>query len=400
MQQDPHRIRLEANRELHARPFPVLSATSRLVHLCVRVSPTSGDEVRAWLREKIKDFPDDFQGHWERPGIDSWVRVERHTEFVTVTQVVPEGLQFTEVADSHWIDRSPQDVLVLVRLSSAVGGKMPADVEAVSTLRGGEVIAGSNFTEDNAGFTSWTVTFKKDPGAESAGRLLQMILEIETYRTLSVMGMDRIRAVHPILQRVANNLSNKTAEALDHDAMMERLTALSTQENELHAVWEKLAWRIGANQAYHELVFQRLEQLKAHGLDGYVGIHHFLKRRLTPAISTAETVMRRRSELAGQIDERAQLLRTQLQLNLQSQTRDLLANLDKSAARQIRLQSAVEGLSTVAIAYYAVGLIFPTIEPFVEPAFRDWVEAGLAPVVIGVVWWTLSRIRNRVSYNT
>ena len=58
MQQDPHRIRLEANRELHARPFPVLNATSRLVHLCVRVSPTSRDEVRAWLREKIKDFPD------------------------------------------------------------------------------------------------------------------------------------------------------------------------------------------------------------------------------------------------------------------------------------------------------------------------------------------------------
>ena len=147
-------------------------------------------------------------------------------------------------------------------------------------------------------------------------------------------------------------------------------------------------------------MFQRLDQLNAHGLDGYVGIRHFLKRRLTPAVSTAETVLRRRSELAEQIDERAQLLRTQLQLNLQSQTRDLLANLDKSAERQIRLQSAVEGLSTVAIAYYAVGLISPTLEPFVEPAFKDWVKAGLAPVVIGVVWWTLSRIRNRVSHNT
>ena len=400
MQQNPHRIRLEANRELHARPFPILSATCRLVHLCVRVSPTSRDEVRAWLREKIKDFPDDFQGHWERPGVDSWVRVERHTEFVAITQVVPEGLQFTEVADSQWIDRSPQDVLVLARVSSSVGGQMPADVEAVSTLRGGEVVAGSNFTEDNAGFTSWTVAFRKDPGDEAAGRLLQMILEIETYRTLAVMGMDRIRAVHPILQRVANHLPKEITETLDHDAMMKTLASLSAQESELHAVWEKLAWRIGANQAYHELVFQRLDQLKAHGLDGYVGIRHFLKRRLTPAVSTAETVLRRRSELAEQIDERAQLLRTQLQLNLQSQTRDLLANLDKSAERQIRLQSAVEGLSTVAIAYYAVGLISPTLEPFVEPAFKDWVKAGLAPVVIGVVWWTLSRIRNRVSHNT
>ncbi|MCH1449253.1 MAG: DUF3422 domain-containing protein [Litoricolaceae bacterium] len=399
MQQDPHLIRLEANRELHARPFPILNANCRLVHLCVRVSPTSRDEVRAWLREKIKDFPEDFHGHWVRPGVDSWVRVERHSEFVAITQVVPEGLQFTEVADSQWVDRSPQDVLVLARISSTIGGKMPADVEAVSTLRGGEVVAGSNFTEDNAGFTSWTIAFSDDPGDDAAGRLLQMILEIETYRTLAVMGMDKIRAVHPILYHVAKQLPKEPTEILGHEAMIQLLASLSTQESELHAVWEKLAWRIGANQAYHELVFQRLEQLNAKGLEGYVGIRHFLKRRLTPAVLTAETVMHRRSELAAQIDERAQLLRTQLQLNLQSQTRDLLANLDKSAERQIRLQSAVEGLSTVAITYYAVGLISPTLEPFVEPAFKDWVKAGLAPAVIGVVWWTLSRIRNRVSHN-
>tara|TARA_Y100001978_G_C23295691_1_gene246906 strand:- start:89 stop:421 length:333 start_codon:yes stop_codon:yes gene_type:complete len=109
--------------------------------------------------------------------------------------------------------------------------------------------------------------------------------------------------------------------------------------------------------------------------------------------------MRRRSELADQIDDRAQLLRTQLQLNLQSQTRDLLASLEKSAARQLRLQSAVEGLSTVAIAYYAVGLISPTLEPFVEPQYKEWVKAGIAPVVVGVVWVTMIRIRNRFKSN-
>lgn len=399
MQHDPHRIRHEANRELHARPFPVLSATCRLVHICVRVSPTSRPEVRQWIKDRIKDFPEDFEGHWERSGLESWIRVERHTEFVAITQVVPDGLQFSEVADSAWIDQAPQDVLVLARLTSSVGGEIPRDAEAVSTLRGGAVTASSNFNADNAGFTSWTVSFNDNPGDEAAGRLLQMILEIETYRTLAVMGMDRIRAVHPILQKVANNLPQERGESLDHTTMMKTLNVLSDQETELHAVWEKLAWRVGANQAYHELVFQRLDQLRAHGLEGHVGIRHFLKRRLTPAVSTAETVMRRRSELAEQIDERAQLLRTQLQLNLQSQTRDLLASLDQSAVRQIRLQSAVEGLSTVAIAYYGVGLISPMIEPFVDPSMKDWVKAGVAPVVIGLVWWTLSRIRNRVGHN-
>ena len=121
----------------------------------------------------------------------------------------------------------------------------------------------------------------------------------------------------------------------------ETLSILSDQEVNYMEFGRNLAWRIGANGPYHDLVFERLIQLRAHGRDESVGIRHFLKRRLTPAIATANTVMRRRSELADQIDDRAQLLRTQL-LNLQSQTRDLLASLDKSAVRQLRLQSAVK----------------------------------------------------------
>ena len=400
MQQNPHRIRLEANRELHARPFPILSATCRLVHLCVRVSPTSRDAVRAWLRERIKDFPEDFQGHWERPGADSWIRVERHTEFVAITQLIPAGLDCMQVIDRAWIDQSPQDVLVLSELFSGISLRLPEKYDAVSEMRDGKVTTAVRFEPDQEGLSAWWVSFSGDPGEESAGRFLQMILEIETYRTLAVMGMDRIRAVHPVLQRIANELPSPEMDESNHSHMMATLSTLSEQESELHQIWEQLAWRIGANKAYHDLVFERLLQLRAHGRDKSVGIRHFLKRRLTPAIATADTVMRRRSELSSQIDERAQLLRTQLQLNLQSQTRDLLASLDQSAVRQTRLQSAVEGLSTVAIAYYAVGLLSPMIEPFVDTAMKDWVKAGVAPVVIGLVWWTLTRIRNRVSHNT
>jgi len=302
--------------------------------------------------------------------------------------------------DHAWIDQSPQDVLVLSELFSGISLRLPEKYDAVSEMRDGKVTTAVRFEPDQEGLSAWWVSFSEDPGEESAGRFLQMILEIETYRTLAVMGMDRIRAVHPVLQRIANELPSPEMDESNHSHMMATLSTLSEQESELHQIWEQLAWRIGANKAYHDLVFERLLQLRAHGRDKSVGIRHFLKRRLTPAIATADTVMRRRSELSSQIDERAQLLRTQLQLNLQSQTRDLLASLDQSAVRQTRLQSAVEGLSTVAIAYYAVGLLSPMIEPFVDTAMKDWVKAGVAPVVIGLVWWTLTRIRNRVSHNT
>lgn len=399
MSLDPHRVRLEANQELHARPFPALPASVRLVHLCVRVSPKTWPEVRPWIETKLVDLPADFHGYWERTGAESWVRVERHTEFVAITQVVPDGLGFSEVAESQWIQAAPQDILVMARLTASIGGTIPSDMEAVSHLRHGQVIAGSNFTADTAGFSAWHVVFSDDPGDASAGRLLQMILEIETYRTLAVMSLDKIRGAHPILQSVASELPRESAEQLKHADMMAILSLLSAQEARLQKLWERLAWRIGANSAYHNLVFQRLDELAESAYDGQVGLSHFLRRRLTPAVATAETVMRRRSELADQVDERAQLLRTQLQLNLQSQTRDLLASLERSAATQIRLQTAVEGLSTVAIAYYAVGLLSPLIEPFVPVAFTEWVKVGVTPVVIISVWWALSRIRNRYTHH-
>jgi uncharacterized membrane-anchored protein len=363
------------------------------------VSPTSREAVRLWIQERISEFPDDFQGHWEYDHGDVWVRVERHTEFVSITQVIPVGLDCTQFLDHAWIDQSPQDVLVLSELYSGVNLSLPDKYDAISEMRDGTVTTAARFAPDQDGLSAWWVSFSRNPGEESAGRFLQMILEIETYRTLAVMGMDRIRAIHPVLQRIANELPSTEMDESNHLHMMATLSTLSEQESELHQIWERLAWRVGANRAYHDLVFERLVQLRAHGRDESVGIRHFLKRRLTPAIATADTVMRRRAELTNQIDERAQLLRTQLQLNLQSQTRDLLASLDQSAVRQTRLQSAVEGLSTVAIAYYAVGLISPMIEPFVDPVMKDWVKAGVAPVVIGLVWWTLSRIRNRVSHN-
>ena len=189
MRKDPHHARLEANRELHARPFPELSAECHLVHICVRVSPISREDVRLWIRERVPEFPDDFQGHWEYHHGDLWIRVERHTEFVSITQVIPTGSACMQFLDQTWIDRSPQDVLVLTELHSGIKLDLPERYDAVSEMREGAVTTAARFEPDQDGLTAWWVSFSSDPGDESAGRFIQMILEIETYRTLAVMGM-------------------------------------------------------------------------------------------------------------------------------------------------------------------------------------------------------------------
>ena len=52
----------------------------------------------------------------------------------------------------------------------------------------------------------------------------------------------------------------------------------------------------------------------------------------------------------------ADLLRTRVDVALQAQNQSLLESMDSRSALQLRLQQTVEGLSVVAISYYAVGL--------------------------------------------
>ena len=70
--------------------------------------------------------------------------------------------------------------------------------------------------------------------------------------------------------------------------------------------------------------------------------------------------------------------------------------MERRARLQLRLQQTVEGLSVAAISYYALGLlsyIFKAGE-VVWKHFDPALATGLsAPLVIGLVWRTLHRVR-------
>jgi uncharacterized membrane-anchored protein len=64
------------------------------------------------------------------------------------------------------------------------------------------------------------------------------------------------------------------------------------------------------------------------------------------------------------------------------------------------LQRTVEGLSVVAISYYAVGLAGYVVQPAVEAAgwSKGAAMALLAPVVVLAVWALVRRIRQRLGH--
>ena len=76
-----------------------------------------------------------------------------------------------------------------------------------------------------------------------------------------------------------------------------------------------------------------------------------------PALKTCDAFEERLTGLSQRISRAGSLLRTQTEILIQEQNRNLLASMDRRAQAQLRLQQTVEYLSIIAGTYYGVGLV-------------------------------------------
>ena len=92
------------------------------------------------------------------------------------------------------------------------------------------------------------------------------------------------------------------------------------------------------------------------------------------------------------------LLRTRVDVRRSEQNRALLASMDRRADLALRLQHTVEGLSVVAISYYAVSLAGYLLAPLAEVAElgKATLTAIITLPVVALVWALVRRIRNRL----
>ena len=102
------------------------------------------------------------------------------------------------------------------------------------------------------------------------------------------------------------------------------------------------------------------------------------------------------------MSERAQrasdLLRTRVDVERSAQNQDLLTSMDQRAGLQLRLQRTVEGLSVVAISYYAVNLVLYMSAPLGKSygLSKTSMAAIATPLVLLGVWWMLKRIHKHM----
>jgi uncharacterized membrane-anchored protein len=121
-------------------------------------------------------------------------------------------------------------------------------------------------------------------------------------------------------------------------------------------------------------------------------------RRFAPAMRTVNSAERQLEAMADRSIRAGNLLRTRVDVDRSAQNQRLLASMDSRAGMQLRLQRTVEGLSVVAISYYAVSLAGDLLYPLADVTglSKNELTAYSTLPVMTVVWFLIRRIRARM----
>ncbi|MDJ0943763.1 MAG: DUF3422 domain-containing protein [Kiloniellales bacterium] len=419
-----HPLRQSLNDELHARPYAKLAAPLRALHLALLTGEGGGAEDRAHLARLCAHFgvslPQDHHIHLLLDFGAFSLKWERHTEFSTYTFYAtedPEAAPFTRLATEQvpqsWLDDLPGEVMAATRVE-ILGPKAPEpsyeellaffgnDAFCGAAAVGGAAAAWMDFTVGPNGFGRLLIK-DRDLRPRQTGRLLQRLLEIDTYRMMALLALPVARRLGPQLTEAGRRLLEVTrlmpevGELEQQRKLLGDLTALSAEIEQTATV---SGYRFAAAKAYHALVLRRIEELRETRLEGLQTFGEFMDRRLSPAMRTCEATGDRIDRLSRRLTRAGQLLRTRVEIELEAQNQDVLARMDRRAKLQLRLQETVEGLSVAAITYYVVGLVAYAAKALKVsglPLDAD-VAPGIAiPVVAGLAWYGVRRVRRYVT---
>lgn len=417
----PHALRGRVLAEVHARPFVPVKGPQRILHFAFTADPPAAAKAREALEAFCLDraypapAPEAKQHRVELP--PAVLRWEHHGEFMTYTWEFPQDspasaeaakLAFRPEADelSKFMRLLPQPGPLLVAADLHLlpegqdGGGWRTLFEpgrlAASEVMGGAAIAATDFQPDTFGFVRMLVLDRRlTPG--EAGSLVRCLLEAETYRTLALLGLPEAEAAGPAIRRIETELpllfqQIQTGEGLD--ASRELLAHLTALAAELEAGAAHSLYRFGATRAYHELVSQRLDAIGESALPDLPALATFLTRRLTPAIRTCAATEARQENLSQKLARAAQLLRTRVDIELESQNKDLLSKMNDRFQLQLKLQQAVKGVSIAAITYYLLSILhilFEGAHRKIDALDPVLATALAVPFVLALMLWMFRR---------
>jgi uncharacterized membrane-anchored protein len=418
---EPHPLRAAILGEVHARPFTALTTPARVLHFAFDTPGERAIADRAALvdlcRRRELTAPKASDKHLRVTLGATILRWEQHSEFTTYTWELPAE---PGAAAFHPGAASLASPMTLVPqpgpLLAAIDLHLLADAAheraaperlfqraslAVAENSDGTALYATDFQADPAGFVRILVV-DRGLGAERAGALVQRLIELETYRTLALLGLPKAQQLAPSINRIERRLAEvmdeirRADDLADNRRLLNELTALAA---ELESGAAHSLFRFGASRAYDEIVKLRLQTIGERKVGGLPTWSSFLARRMAPAMRTCVTTEERQANLSRKLARAANLLRTRVDVEQERQNQELLQSMNTRTRLQLRLQATVEGLSVAAISYYVVGLFGYLVKGahdsglvHVEP---NLATATFVPFAVLFIWWLVRRIRKR-----
>ncbi|MEQ6203628.1 DUF3422 domain-containing protein [Sulfitobacter sp. HNIBRBA2951] len=388
-------LRYALTGESHVLPFPTVKAPQVVAFLAIK---QAGDAA-ARDRDRAEDMahltalwkhygaplPDAGATHYYGAMGRFHLMWEQHTEFVAFNAFGedlsnrPFDPADFDVFPAGWLENAPRQRLTssLLRLMPMPKGPddileklrgwfVPESLAAADVLEGAAVVA-SDFRIDPAGHSRFAVFVPEATGNRRIGRIIQRLLEIETYKTMSMPGFALTREIAADVGKIDHQVSDLMAQMRTQESKPEEtLDALLDVSVELENMVAQTAFRFAGTAAYKAIVDERIASLRETRFRGRQGSGEFMVRRYEPAMRTVISMERRLERSFARALRASDLLRTRVDVERSAQNQAILKTMDKRADLQLHLQKTVEGRSVVAISYYAVSLAGYLLYPLAE----------------------------------
>lgn len=417
-----HPLQASFYQEMHSRPYQVIPCPAIITHFVLLTDEAQKVAQFAHLQQLFASFgqkvPEVDQANLQFETATFRVRREVHLEFSAYTFInfavnpqdpfADDGLS---CLPEQWLNDIPGTVLVNFHLAlQCIDDQDQHLIAKAKALLEGQRLVGSSpqngdarvwtsFQQHSDGFGRFLVG-NAHMSDSQIGRLTQRLIEIETYRMLTLLALPLARENAGTLNKMDAQLVELTNQLACSDSFSEQqiLTKLTEMAALIEAIRSRSAFRYAATFAYYDLILKRLSELREDEVSGHLSLSEFITRRLTPAVNTCRAANQRLENLSQRIDRVSDMMRTKVELSIQAQNQHLLTSMDRRSKIQLMMQHTVEGLSVVAISYYSIGLVKYLIESLDVsqlPLSKSQLVGVAVPLVIGTVWLVTRKVHQR-----
>lgn len=421
-----HSQRFELADEVHARPPEALSGPTKLTFLACfsdRSQRQAEWQAVSALAERFGVRPPDQNANHYSTDLGPFrLKWERHTEFSRYKFITAEDgeepfeTSALKIVPEDWLAALPGELMVAAHVVIRPAGAAILEHDAVSEsyfngnpmvgaiLSGGAAAGFTDFRIHEDGFSRILIE-NRDTTPRQAGRLVQRLLEIDTYRIMAMLALPVAKQLTPVLDDGEKELAAIThalvgVEDQNEPELLDRLTKLQAEIERNDADSQ---FRFSAAAAYYDLVHRRIIDLREERIQGLQTFQEFIERRLAPAMNTCQAVRTRQENLSQHLARATQLLSTRVNIASERQNQAILESMNRRAELQVRLQETVEGLSIAAITYYIVGLISYLIKGLKAGGLglnAELVTALSIPFVVLAVAFGVRKLRKRITGST